>query len=119
INGIALPFCGAGLSRYLLDQSLLDAAASAGAQVIRGVTVTRLEHAGDSVVVHGSGRRWAARHVALATGKHNLRGYARRHASNVALKMHLDLDAAGTALLRDAVQLAIFPGGYAGACLAE
>jgi flavin-dependent dehydrogenase len=37
---LKLPFRGAGLSRFLLDQALLDAAARAGAQVIRGSTVT-------------------------------------------------------------------------------
>src|SRR4029077_12967289 len=33
---LKLPFRGAGLSRFLLDQALLDAAARAGAPIIRG-----------------------------------------------------------------------------------
>src|SRR5580704_10045897 len=41
---LALPFRGAGLSRFRLDQALLDIAAEAGAEVIRGANVTGLEY---------------------------------------------------------------------------
>src|SRR5689334_10823742 len=39
-----LPFRAAGLSRFKLDQLLLDAAAQSGVQVIRGATVTKLQY---------------------------------------------------------------------------
>src|ERR1700680_2831582 len=40
---LKLPFRGAGLSRFLLDQTLLDAAARARAQVLRGGTGAQLD----------------------------------------------------------------------------
>jgi menaquinone-9 beta-reductase len=116
---LKLPFRGAGLSRFLLDQALLDAAARAGAHVIRGATVTRLEYAQKSAVVHTATQRLSASHVALATGKHNLRGLPRPQAPTVAFKMQLSVTAAIAAMLDDLVQLAMFPGGYAGVCLVE
>jgi flavin-dependent dehydrogenase len=116
---LTLPFRGAGLSRFLLDQGLLDAAARAGAQVIRGVTVTGLERGQKSAVVHTATQQYTASHVALATGKHNLRGLPRPQAPTVAFKMQLSVSAAAAAMLEDLVQLAMFRGGYAGVCLVE
>ena len=116
---LKLPFRGAGLSRFLLDQALLDAAARAGAQVIRGSTVTRVEYEQKSAVVRTATQRWPASHVALATGKHNLRGLPRPQAPTVAFKMQLRVTPAVAAMLEDLVQLAMFPGGYAGVCLVE
>ena len=116
---LKLPFRGAGLSRFLLDQALLDAAARAGAQVIRGATVTRLEHEQKSAVVHTATQQFAASHVALASGKHNLRGLPRPQASTVAFKMQLRVTPTVAAMLDDSVQLAMFPGGYVGVCLVE
>src|SRR5580658_2589193 len=117
---LKLPFRGAGLSRFLLDQALLDAAAGTGAQVIRGVTATRLEYEKKkSAVVHTATQQFAASHVALATGKHNLRGLPRPQAPTVAFKMQLGVTQAVAAMLEDLVQLAMFPGGYAGVCLVE
>jgi len=116
---LTLPFRGAGLSRFLLDQALLDAAAGAGAQVIRGSTVTRLDYAQKSTVVHTATQRLSASHVALATGKHNLRSVPRPQAATVAFKMQLRVTPVVAAMLEDFVQLAMFPGGYAGVCLVE
>ena len=118
-SDLKLPFRGAGLSRFLLDQALLDAAARAGAQVIRGATVTRLEYGQKSAVVHTATQQFAASHVALATGKHNLRDLPRPQAPTVAFKMQLRVTPAVAAMLEDLVQLAMFPGGYAGVCLVE
>jgi flavin-dependent dehydrogenase len=111
---LRLPFLGAGLSRFLLDQALLDAAAGAGAQVICGATVTRLEYEQKSAVVHTATQQFAASHVALATGKHNLRGLPRPQAPTVAFKMQIRVTPMVAAMLEDLVQLAMFPGGYAG-----
>src|SRR5580692_10479171 len=116
---LKLPFRGAGLSRFLLDQALLDAAARAGAQIIRGATVTRLDYEQKSTVVHTATQRFTASHVALATGKHNLRGLPRPQAPTVAFKMQLRVTSVVAAMLEDLVQLAMFPGGYAGVCLVE
>jgi flavin-dependent dehydrogenase len=119
IERLKLPFRGAGLSRFLLDQALLDVAARAGAEVIRGATVTKLDYERQAAVVHTATQRWCASHVALATGKHNLRGLPRPQAPTVAFKMQLRPTPAAAATLADVVQLAMFRGGYAGACLVE
>jgi len=70
---IKLPFRGAGLSRFRLDQLLLDAAAQSGAEVIRGASVTKVEYNRHPIVVHTANERREATHVALASGKHNVR----------------------------------------------
>jgi menaquinone-9 beta-reductase len=114
-----LPFRGAGLSRFRLDQLLLDAAAQCGAEVVRGATVTKLECHDCSAVVHTVNERFLANHVALASGKHNLRGVPRPQAPTVAFKMQLRPSATGTAMLDDLVHLSMFAGGYAGVCLVE
>lgn len=114
-----LPFRGAGLSRFRLDQLLLDAAARCGAEVIRGATVTKLEYDERSAVVHTANERLAASRVALASGKHNLRGLQRSQAPTVAFKMQLQPSGTGVALLENLVHLSMFAGGYAGVCLVE
>jgi flavin-dependent dehydrogenase len=116
---LALPFRGAGLSRFRLDQALLDLAAAAGARVIRGANVTGLEYGREGVVVHTTTQRLTASCVALATGKHNLRGLPRPQPPTVAFKMQLTVTPAVAAMLDDVVQLAMFKGGYAGVCLVE
>jgi flavin-dependent dehydrogenase len=116
---LKLPFRGAGLSRFLLDQTLLDAAAGGGAPGLRGATVTKVDYERKSAVVHTATQRFTASHVALATGKHNLRGLPRPQAPTVAFKMQLRVTPAVAAMLEDLVQLAMFPGGYAGVCLVE
>jgi flavin-dependent dehydrogenase len=68
----ALPFRAAGLARLRLDEALLAAAGQAGAEVVRGATVTGLEPQGASVIVRAGDCAWQARTVALATGKRNL-----------------------------------------------
>jgi menaquinone-9 beta-reductase len=116
---LALPFRGAGLSRFRLDQALLDLAERAGAQVVRGASVTGLEFGSDAVVVHTATQRLTASRVALATGKHNLRGLPRPQAPTVAFKMQMTVTPAVAATLESVVQLAMFNGGYAGVCLVE
>jgi flavin-dependent dehydrogenase len=116
---VKLPFRAAGLSRFRLDQALLDAAARAGADVRRGETVTKVEHGREPSVVHTATAAMPATHVALATGKHNLRGVPRPQTANVAFKMQLRPSAAATAILQRLVHLSMFCGGYAGVCLVE
>jgi menaquinone-9 beta-reductase len=119
LTAVQLPFRGAGLSRFRLDQLLLDAAAQSGADVKRGVTVTRLDHDHGRGVVHTTSEQWKATHIALASGKHNLRGLGRPPAATVAFKMQLQPSPAAAATLRDRVHLSMFDGGYAGVCLVE
>jgi flavin-dependent dehydrogenase len=116
---VDLPFRAAGLSRFRLDEALLAAAAHAGIEVVRGATVTRLEAATGSIVVHTPGRRFHAARVAFATGKHDLRGCMRPKGSMASFKLQLSVSAATAIMLRNLVHLTIFPGGYVGACLVE
>jgi flavin-dependent dehydrogenase len=114
-----LSFRGAGLSRFRLDQLLLDAAARSGAEIIRGATVTRLDHDGSGVVIHTARECRKAAHVALASGKHNLRGLPRPQAATIAFKMQLRPGPAATRTLDQLVHLSMFDAGYAGVCLVE
>jgi menaquinone-9 beta-reductase len=115
-----LPFAAAGLSRLCLDEALLAAAQSAGAEIVRGETVTALEPDTDgSVRVRLGARTLTADCAALATGKHNLRGWPRAPASVTAYKIQFGPTPAAARSLKDIVQLVGYRGGYIGACEVE
>ena len=114
-----LPFPAIGLSRFTLDEALLRAAGDAGAEILRGESVAGLEPDGGHVVVRAGRRVLRARSVALATGKHNVRGWPRARASMTAFKIQLVPTPAAQRQLSDVVQLAGYRGGYIGACLVE
>ncbi len=118
----ALPFAAMSLTRLRLDEAMLQAAAAAGAEVRRGIAVEALERTGSKWnVCLSDGTVCAARNIILASGKHDLRGYARPRGVQgelVALKMYWRL-APGQheALGGDpdgAVELLLHPGGYTG-----
>lgn len=114
----ALPHLSYALSRRTLDAALLDAAVRAGAGVERGVQVARLE---DGAVL-ADGTHVAAKRVVLATGKHELRGQRRAAPGGdpaLGLRWRLPAGAALRGLVGDAVELHLFPGGYAGLALQE
>jgi flavin-dependent dehydrogenase len=111
-----LPFEAAGLSRLALDEALLAKAEAAGVEVIRGETVTALEPAGDGVRVRTGRRVLTARSAALATGKHNVRGWPRRRSEMTAYKISLSLSPLAARALDGVVQLVSYRGGYIGAC---
>jgi flavin-dependent dehydrogenase len=113
-----LGFAAMSLTRRVLDEALLQQAAAAGASVLRGRRVSSLtrEDAGWTVQLSDGERRYAA-DAFLATGKHDLNGYAReRGAQNdlVAFKMYFKLALEQQAELAGHVELILFPGGYAG-----
>lgn len=114
-----LPFRAAGLSRLLLDETLLRLAERAGAVIERGVGVTGLIPGPPGVVVEAGGMRCAASAVCLATGKHNVRGWPRSAGAVTAFKMQFALTPAARADLCGRVQLVLFDGGYAGASMVE
>ena len=114
-----LPFEAVGLSRHRLDSALLDAAATAGADISFDTNVTGLQPDGDLVAVHTGSHTIQAAIVALASGKHNVRGYGRPGDDNVAMKIQLDPSADARAHLDGLVQLCGYDGGYVGACLTE
>lgn len=109
-----LPFTALGVSREVLDEALLDAAAAAGARVLRGTRVTAIEDGG----VRTSAGRFPAKTLFLATGKHDLRGMNRpdggERSRHVAFKMHCRITAGQAEELGHAVELVLFDGGYLG-----
>jgi hypothetical protein len=114
-----LPFVAVGLSRLRLDEALLEQAALAGVEVIRGETASGLEPLSGGVAVRVGDKTVTARSVALATGKHNLRGFPRAPASLAAYKIQLEPSEFTARDLQGIVQVVGYRGGYLGACLVE
>ena len=114
-----LPFQAVGLSRKLLDETLLVQAAQLGADVRRGVRIRRAEHG--SVITDGD--TFHAPVLMLATGKHDLRGLERSVRSPpdelIGFKMHLRLRPEQKAELAGYVELILFRRGYAGLQMIE
>lgn len=118
-----LPFAAAGVSRERLDEALLLQARNAGVEVRRGAAVRAIDKAGETAwqVTAGEARETAPA-VFLATGKHDLRSFKRTAAMRdgwIGFKIHIRLTTAQTEALRDAVELILFEGGYAGLQLVE
>ena len=115
-----LPFRAVSLSRRVLDEALLQRAATKGAEIMRGHAVRGW--ADGMLDVDGVGRI-PAPVLFLATGKHDLRGIRRAPrtppADLVGLKMYLTLAPAQEADLAGHVELLLFPGGYAGLQMVE
>jgi hypothetical protein len=86
---------------------------------LRGESAGALEPSEDCVSVRVGSRTLTARPLALATGKHNLRGWPRAHGALAAFKIGLDPAPAAKALLSGVLQLVGYRGGYAGACVIE
>ena len=118
-----LPWQAAGLSRRRLDEAMLDAAAAAGARVVRGCAVRAADPDGHSVRLDdGDELEWQA--LFLATGKHELRGAARPLDAGgeepaVGLRAALPPSAARSAALGGMIELHLFDEGYAGLLLQE
>jgi len=118
-----LPFTALSVSRCVLDEALLTRAAQEGCRVKRGAFVESLT-IGDRLwrVQLRGGECWRAPTVFLANGKHNLRGFERKHAPQtdlVGFKLHWRLAPDQTEALRGFMDLYLFPGGYGGLSLVE
>lgn len=116
-----LGFDALSLSRRVLDEALLARAQQTGAEVRRGRRTVALlrEGSGWTAGIEG-GERLRARHLILATGKHDLRGWKRpagRQPDLLGLKMYWR--PADPRRLEGRVELHLFPGGYAGLELVE
>lgn len=115
----ALPFNGLGLSRYRLDEALLNHAGQCGAQLWRGqrASVSRIGESVIDVDVQRAGTV-RANTLFLATGKHDLRVLRRCPANSpeelVGFKMHFDVDNSQRQALANHVELVLFAHGYAG-----
>ncbi|HEX7822496.1 MAG TPA: FAD-dependent monooxygenase [Sphingobium sp.] len=116
----SLPFVARGISRRLLDETLLTLAASAGVQVERGVRVLEV---GRSSLRTSKGS-YAADTLLLATGKLPVREAGRAEEAmvpdaHVGFKMHWRAPARVRHRLGGRIELVLFPGGYAGLQLVE
>ena len=111
-----LPFPAFGLSRRALDAALLRCAEAAGAIVQLGQTVRNLTYHANQWTARTDQALIKAETVFLATGKHDLRDLPRPQVSGgaIGMKMYLKLTSDSTRMLHDAIELTLFPGGYAG-----
>lgn len=116
-----MAFEALSLSRRVLDEAVLARAARAGAKVLRGVRATALKRAGPGWAVGvDTGETLGARELILATGKHDVRGWRRppgQQPDLIGLKTYWRLPSVGG--LDGAVELHLFPGGYAGLEMVE
>lgn len=118
-----LPFTALSLSRRILDESLLVKAQDAGCAVHRGACVERLEMLNGGWAVRlRDGQTIHAETVFLATGKHDLNAWERGGATQadlVGFKMHWNLAPVQSEVLRGAMELFLFRGGYGGLAMVE
>ncbi|TNC52512.1 FAD-dependent oxidoreductase [Rubellimicrobium rubrum] len=116
-----LGFEALSLSRRILDEALLGRAVQAGAEVLRGARATTAARDGTGWAVGmDGGAALRGRHLVLATGKHDLRGWQRppgRQPDLIGLKMYWRM--LGGRVLSGRVELHLFPGGYAGIEMVE
>jgi flavin-dependent dehydrogenase len=116
-----LPRPAAGLSRRRLDETLLAAAAAAGARVERGRTARAADLPARRVRAD-DGEEIRTDALLLATGKHELRGAARpRDTSGDPVGLRTALSPSGEleAALDGVIELHLFDGGYGGLLLQE
>jgi flavin-dependent dehydrogenase len=113
-----LPFPAASLTRKALDTALIAEAVGAGVRVERGRSVQALARTSSGMwqATLNDGAMFAAPTAILATGKHDLRDYARPVDPQrwVAFKMYFRLAPAQAAEIARASELMLYPGGYGG-----
>jgi flavin-dependent dehydrogenase len=120
-GGATLPFRALSLSRFRLDQAILDRAAILGVGVRQGVSVRSAEPLKTGWQLRcGGGETIRCRILVLATGKRAPRRMMDgRDGSMVGLKMHLKLPAEITRTLLGQVELFFLERGYAGLAVIE
>ncbi len=113
-----LPFPAASLTRKALDTALITEAITAGVNVRLGCSVQALVRTINNTwrATLDDGSTWEAPTVFLATGKHDLRGYARPEDPQrwVGFKMYFRLVRRQALELERASELMLYPGGYGG-----
>jgi flavin-dependent dehydrogenase len=118
-----LPFPALSLSRTVLDEQLLRRAEGRGCTVARGVAVEKLIRAdGEWHAFTDSAEMVRANHLILASGKHDLRGWARSAGVQndlIGFKMHWRLAPGPANALAERIELHQFAGGYGGLVAVE
>jgi menaquinone-9 beta-reductase len=117
-----LPFQGLGLSRFTLDEALLNHAAVCGATVLRGQTIRHVSTSGGLELNAEALGDIRPETLFLATGKHELRGAKRMFATSnglIGFKTYFRLTPQAQAALQGCIDLILFPDGYAGLQLVE
>ncbi|MBP9855565.1 MAG: NAD(P)/FAD-dependent oxidoreductase [Candidatus Omnitrophica bacterium] len=120
--GFTFPFPGRGISRYKLDEQLLNNTKEAGVDIFRGVYMRgyHKEENGLYKIETNTGNFYA-RHIFIATGKHD---YSKEHKrrgkdhSYLGLKTHIFLNSRRQDF-KETTMLFSFPGGYGGICPIE
>jgi flavin-dependent dehydrogenase len=117
----ALPFRGLSLSRYRLDDALMQRARDRGAVAKRGVSVRSALPGNKGWTLRcDNDETIECRNLMLATGKWGLRGIEdERDSSLVGLKMHFRPNADTLRALTGTVELSLFNSTYAGLELVE
>lgn len=114
-----------GISRFLLDEALINKAKECGANVQRGVKVTDIQKeslSSDTYNVYTSKSTFKAKTIFFATGKHEIKHLHHRTGkdnSAVAFKMYFKLTDKKIHSLSNYIDLYVFRGGYAGLSLIE
>lgn len=118
ISEAPLPFPAMSLSRKCLDEAMLQSAASEGVEVRREAHAAGLRRSPEGwTIAMREEPSLTCLDVFLATGKHDLHGLPRpagAHSGLVGMKMYFRLRPEQAAELASAVELLLFPGGYAG-----
>lgn len=116
------PLAGRGVSRYKLDEDLLNNAKDQGADIFRGVCMSGYHKEDDgSFKIETNGKNFYAKDLFMAIGKHDCSKEHKRlgkDASYMGLKTHIRLGSLGQEYQETTV-LFTFPGGYAGICPVE
>jgi len=119
-----LPFLARGLSRKVLDETVLRQATIRGARIVRGVSVKTISPDGIGLRLDaGTNGEILAQNLFLASGKHDVRGVKREPAGTmndlIGFKGHYRLAQAHQAALEGSVEVMLFSDGYAGLQLVE
>jgi flavin-dependent dehydrogenase len=118
-----LPFRAYSLSRKVLDEAMLVGAIAKGCTVRRGVRAEGLSQDAEGWRVEIRGEEPLRAHtIFLATGKHDVRGWARgagKQSDLIGFKQYWRLRSAEVEALRGVMELFLFRDGYGGLSLVE
>ena len=116
------PLAGRGVSRYKLDEDLLNNAKDNGADVFRGVCMRDYYEEDDgSFKIETNRGDFYAKHLFMAIGKYD---YSKKHKRlgkdnlYIGFKTHIRLRSLGQEY-KETTVLFTFPGGYGGICPVE